>query len=250
MADGNCNVKGVVYLARNIRNGKGYVGQTAKTIKWRKMTHLGSVRDGSSYCFHKAIRKYGADSFVWSVLHESQDYDELSHMERHFIIALKTKVPHGYNLTDGGEGTRGFSPSAETRATWSKNRKGRKHSASARAKVSAALRERWRNYSEDKKAEIRAKIGASNKGRVVSEETVLKLRMSHLGKTMSAESRAKVSAASTGRKPSDKDRAKMSFAARNRSPEHRAKLSELMRLRQATKRSRKRSATKPLFDSD
>ena len=62
-----------------------------------------------------------------------------------WIRELNSKAPNGYNLTDGGDGGRGLSPSAETRQKLSAALKGRpahnkgvKHTAEARAKMSAA----------------------------------------------------------------------------------------------------------------
>ncbi len=94
-----------VYLARNIVNSKGYVG-FAFDLERRKQGHARSAEDGSLLVFHCAIRKYGWDAFEWSILFEDDDNDRewLGWWEKKFIRELKTKVPNGYNMTDGGDG--------------------------------------------------------------------------------------------------------------------------------------------------
>ncbi len=96
---------GCIYLATNTINGKQYVGQ-AQDIDKRKNGHKRDVRNGKGYVFHKALRKYGWDAFEWGVVFECQD-KLLNRWERYYIKRLNTKSPNGYNLTDGGEGTRG-----------------------------------------------------------------------------------------------------------------------------------------------
>ena len=119
------------------------------------------------------------------------------------------------NLTDGGDGTSGAVHSPETRAKLSAASKGRKLSAEARAKVSAA--------ASNPSPETRAKMSAALKGRKHSPEH--RAKISAAVRNQSPETRAKRSAAL--RNPSPETRAKRSAALKGRplSPEHRAKLS-------------------------
>jgi len=72
---------------------------------------------------HKAIRKYGVDTFEVTVIHTvAQDYVSLCEWEKFYIEALKLAGPL-YNLTDGGEGTSGRKQSAKTHEAVSKNMK-------------------------------------------------------------------------------------------------------------------------------
>lgn len=68
--------------------------------------------------FHRAIQKYGFESFVWEILYQSWDEEHtLKEMEPHFIHAHKShyKLGHGYNMTFGGDGVRGYKPSKKMR---------------------------------------------------------------------------------------------------------------------------------------
>jgi group I intron endonuclease len=97
---------GAVYLASNKVNGKAYVGFTFDLIR-RQEGHKRDTRDGSMLAFHCAIRKYGWDAFEWSVVYEDDEDSDREWMgwwERKFIKKLGTKVPNGYNMTDGGDG--------------------------------------------------------------------------------------------------------------------------------------------------
>jgi hypothetical protein len=52
--------------------------------------------------FHKAIRKYGWDNFIWDAIYQSLEYEHtLEVMESHFI-AEHDSIKNGYNMIDGG----------------------------------------------------------------------------------------------------------------------------------------------------
>lgn len=98
---------GIVYLARNTMNGKGYVGRTIRELKHRTRNHRSEAKRGSRTAFHCAIRKYGFASFAWQILTICQTRGDLNTAERLYITMLRTKVPNGYNRTDGGLGASG-----------------------------------------------------------------------------------------------------------------------------------------------
>ncbi len=97
----------IVYLITNKENGKQYVGQTVGTLQYRWKKHLAAVREGSSYYFHKALRKYGEECFFSEMLHLCETKEEMDFVEMFYISLLSTKAPAGYNSTEGGEGTVG-----------------------------------------------------------------------------------------------------------------------------------------------
>ena len=86
----------LVYLIK-VSNGKSYVGVT-RDVELRITAHL----KADSY-IGRAMRKHGFDH---SVLY-SGDKKACLQAEVQFIAQLGTKYPHGYNLTDGGEGVVG-----------------------------------------------------------------------------------------------------------------------------------------------
>jgi group I intron endonuclease len=112
---------GTIYIATNLTNQKQYVGRTVQNFKNRKNSHIKlSKEENPKFFFHKAIKKYGVDSFKWICIEYPKK--ELNEMEMFWIKTLGTKAPNGYNLTDGGEGT--FNPSKITRMKMSEKRKG------------------------------------------------------------------------------------------------------------------------------
>lgn len=103
----------LVYLLTNLVTGKCYVGKTERTLDIRWDEHLKCARYDSSLYLHRAIRKYGKDSFEHIILQECFSKKDLSDLEIMWIDKLKTLVPNGYNMTKGGDGVLGFKPSLE-----------------------------------------------------------------------------------------------------------------------------------------
>ena len=118
---------GVIYLRTNKINGKKYVGQvTTKRFKARqnKWNNLNLPYAGN--VINNARKKYGIDAFDFEILKECED-EELNKWEMYFIKELNTKVPYGYNMTDGGDGCPGYIHSEETKKKISESHKGKKH---------------------------------------------------------------------------------------------------------------------------
>lgn len=120
---------GIVYLAVNAANGKKYVGLTTKTLFYRWRQHGYFAKRGSRLPIHRALRKYGANSFDVSVVAQCNSHQEMLAAEIAAIAEHSSLYPAGYNLTAGGEGHYGLKRSAETRARIGRAHKGRKRSA-------------------------------------------------------------------------------------------------------------------------
>lgn len=85
--------------------------------------------DGSGYArsshFWNAIQKYGWDNFKHIIILQNETFEYACSVEKCLIKHYKTKDPkYGYNLTDGGEGMCGWTPSDEWRKKQSENKKG------------------------------------------------------------------------------------------------------------------------------
>lgn len=94
----------VIYMARNIINNKMYIGKTVRTLTERKKGHYyDAFNHNSQTHFHRALRKYGKESFVWSILHQCETEEELNESEIKLIDIYKT-TDNGYNMTQGGTG--------------------------------------------------------------------------------------------------------------------------------------------------
>ena len=101
----------VVYVACNILNGHEYIGVTSGGIKKRRREHFCAARTGSRFKFHNAIRKYGEDSFKFSILEIFDDYSKALARE---VELISDRRPY-YNLTAGGQGSLGCKFSKEVR---------------------------------------------------------------------------------------------------------------------------------------
>lgn len=113
---------GVIYVRPNLINGKKYVGQ-ATNLKTRQNKWKSTSGHYAGKAIDAARKKYGIDNFGFEILKECKD-DELDYWEKYYIKELNTKVPYGYNMTDGGEGMTGYTHSQETKKKLSEARKG------------------------------------------------------------------------------------------------------------------------------
>ena len=98
-----CGNKSGIYKITNIVSNTSYVGQ-ATNIALRAYQHLhSSISEKASdydYPLHRAIRKYGVDSFTLDVLEECP-YEQLNDREMYWIAFYDT-FKNGYNQTAGG----------------------------------------------------------------------------------------------------------------------------------------------------
>lgn len=91
---------GEIYKTTNLINGKQYVGQTVRN----------KVKNyyGSGKIIKQSIKKYSIKNFKRETLECCNNRFELNKREKYWIKKLNTRVPNGYNLTEGGEGMSGY----------------------------------------------------------------------------------------------------------------------------------------------
>lgn len=123
-------VWGKVYLLTCDVNGKQYVGQTTRSLKFRFKQHLSSAKktrnSRRNTPLSKAIRKHGKENFSIAPLCSCISQDELNLMEDLYIVSLGTIVDTGgYNLERGGSNGKS---SEATKALQSSIRKGKDNS--------------------------------------------------------------------------------------------------------------------------
>lgn len=106
-------IRGIIYKYTS-PSGKVYIGQTINESK-RKNTHRQNAVKGVSGYFYNAIRKYGFDNFKYEVLFEVKSKDRnrvfciLDALERFYIRKFDSRnKDKGYNIAEGGEGSKGF----------------------------------------------------------------------------------------------------------------------------------------------
>ena len=152
---------GVIYKITNKLNGRNYVGQTTKSIEERFMQHANNRKSHIG----RAMIKYGVENFSIEVLEECETEERLNEREIFWIAKINCKHPNGYNLTDGGDGNRGFKYTKKILAQMAESRKGAKNPF----------------FGKHHTEESRAKIGAKNRGKKHTEETRAKKSASKLG---------------------------------------------------------------------
>lgn len=108
-----------IYLVKNQQNKIVYIGQQigTKSIEEYK---------GSGLLLNRAYKKYGEDFFKREII-EYCSVDELNDKEKLYIKQYNTKFPHGYNLTDGGDGMKGYQYDTNQKQNISKAKIGQKY---------------------------------------------------------------------------------------------------------------------------
>lgn len=105
-----------IYRVVNVKNSKVYIGFDSNWPN-RQKRHIRDSKNLKSKAyndvFHKAIRKYGEENFVWESIYVSLDGNHCKDvMENYFITEYMSFIGHdnsnGYNMTLGGDGMLGF----------------------------------------------------------------------------------------------------------------------------------------------
>lgn len=172
-----------IYMIKNIKNSKCYIGQQVN-IKKRWKLHVWELNNSKHSNEHLqcAWNKYGKDSFEFSVL-EICSREQLNEKEIEYIDFYHANDPvYGYNITAGGDGL--LDVPKETREKISK-------SISDTYKSNPEKRERNRQTTlkqfQDKDFYKKYREYRS------SDEFREKERLSHLGMKMKEETKRKIS---------------------------------------------------------
>lgn len=104
-----------------------YIGQTVSSLAQRRGKHLSEARLGRGAILGAAIRKHGADKFVWAIHSIYYNQADLCAAEKHYISKYAPK----YNLQEGGKLS--FTP-------WNKGKKETRPDVIQHIKTSAAER--------------------------------------------------------------------------------------------------------------
>lgn len=141
---------GIAYML-TFQNGKVYVGITREPLVRRVQRHVAYACAGKSFALSAAIRKYGEKSFAVEVI-GSGSWEELKAIEIEMIAKYQSFGKGGYNMTKGGDGSLGAPVPYGVRKKISTSLSGRKLSV-----------------------EHRKRVGDAQKGKVISEETKIKM---------------------------------------------------------------------------
>ena len=221
-----------VYKITCLETGEYYYGKRSCNGSWKDDPYM-----GSGQILKRKIKAHPEYTWTKEVLLLLDSIEEALEYEA-VVIGNKFKGGEDWdglclNLTAGGLGSRGCSPSEETRAKLSRAGKGKKK---------PPLTE-----------EARINMSTAQKGKTHSEETRAKMSEAHKGKSLSEEHRSKIGEAAKGNQRalgvvrSEETRAKMSEAqkgnqnwlGKTHSEETRAKMREAALARAAKKRAEK-----------
>lgn len=112
------------YEIVNTINDKVYIGITSSSLNHRWKLHILSMQyKPHQSALHRAMKKYGVENFLMRQIKNCGTWEELCLWEKRTIIEKNTKVPNGYNITDGGEGAFGVKRSDEFKKKLSENKK-------------------------------------------------------------------------------------------------------------------------------
>jgi len=95
---------GIIYKLFNLINDKHYVGKTKETLEKRMKRHIGgSLEIIPPMYISRAIKKYGPENFMVTVIDYANSKEELNLKEKYYI----KQYGKSYNIKDGGDGGNG-----------------------------------------------------------------------------------------------------------------------------------------------
>ena len=218
---------GSIYVIRNSRNGKCYVGQTTgDAVRDRLYYH---INGRGSRLMKNAVEKYGRDAFTFEVIHDGVLDCQLDDLEIEAIKKYNSVAPNGYNLTSGGFSKKKLSDETKQKISQTKIEKGykpflgRNHTPEAKRKISLA------HQGKIVSNETKRKISLASKN--ISSETRKRMSEAKRGKRLSIQHRQKISASNIGRKHTTESRQRISEANKGkvRSEETRQRISDANR---------------------
>jgi group I intron endonuclease len=186
----------IIYRITNNINGKIYIGQTKKALSQRIAEHIKGNAKGNKTPVHRALNKYGLESFTISVIDEADTKEILNEKEIYWIKTLDCKIPKGYNIANGGNGVVGYKHTKK----WKKE---------------AAIRFSGDN-NPTKRPEVREKISKALTGKHPSEETKKNMSKASKGKSKSEEHKKNISKSLIGHTVSEETAKKISKSATGR----------------------------------
>ncbi len=155
----NCGI----YCLTNVVNGKMYIGQSTELHRRKRLFFKFDVWKYAGECINKARKKYNSPEYWKYEILAYCSPDELNKKEEEYIYLYNTcNLKLGYNLTIGGEATRGYKVTDETK----------KKISEAITGMFAGEKNSFygKHHTEETKKKIRQKLTGKYKGIPVSEE--------------------------------------------------------------------------------
>ena len=171
---------GIIYGWFNTLTDMWYIGQTINP-EGRFNCHIRLSLNNDNTHFHRALRKYGLDNWVYCVLEDNILRENLNLKEQEWIEYYDSFYC-GYNLTTGGDTNCIFSEEVKEKL------KGQKRSEETRKRISDACK--GKHLSD----ETKEKLSKANKGQIPWNK----------GKCLSNEHKKKLSESCKGNIPTNR----------------------------------------------
>jgi len=158
-----------IYKIINNKNNMIYVGKTIKSIEERWKLHTSCKKSQKNRYLYRAILKYGKDSFSIEIIETVENNKNLNEREKFWINELNSLIPHGYNMTLGGDGgdtsnSINYKKGMKQRRTYKGEfnpmfgkigeespNYGSKRSNEQKKRIAKGLKQKWDNNSKRKK---------------------------------------------------------------------------------------------------
>lgn len=209
-----------IYRITCTANEKIYIGSSTNLYqRWNEHKNCLTRKEHHNPKLQAAWNKYGKEAFTFEVL-ELVLPAFLLEREQYWLDKIKPYDKRGFNIAVSAQAARtGLTHTPETRERLrithlgNTNHLGKKHTAEARAKMSAANKGKPSSFLGKKHtAESLKKIGIASKGRKHTPETRAVISAAGMGHEVTPETREKLRIANTGYKHTPETRAKMSVA--------------------------------------
>ena len=177
---------GIIYGYTNLESGKMYIGQTIYPQRRYKAHRYGKYKNG----WHKDYQN-NPEKYEYSVIEYDVPEDKLDEREM-FWISFFDSYRNGYNLTEGGNTTRGYKHTEETR------KKMREHHADVSGENGPMYGKKHSEETRKKMREHHADVSGENNPFYGNHSLAGKNNPMY-GKTHPEETRKKMSDAFKGR---------------------------------------------------
>lgn len=171
----------LIYKFTNKINGKSYVGFTCRGFELRKYEHFYLSQKESNFKFHKALKKYGIDNFIYEILENNIMSRTDANIREIYYIKLFDSFRNGYNMTEGGSYQSEYVLTEESREKMRLAKLGTKKSDETKLKVSLALK------GVPKSEQHKINSGKALKGKIKSKEALEKMSKNRIGKCLGSE---------------------------------------------------------------
>lgn len=191
-----------VYLHGRPDGSVFYVGKGCKSRAY-------DFRNNRNPHYLRTVEKMGKENISVTIF-PCEDEPDSFYVETMVIDLLRKRGDRLCNLTDGGDGVRGYVMTDEVRAKLSAANKGKKLTPEHRAKMSAA--HMGSKFSDERRKNISEALKGKDRSKYFTPEVIANMTAAAKTRAPSATRNKNISIALTGKKISDEHRANLSKA--------------------------------------